>query len=256
MNLVVNARDAMPKGGMLVVETSAAQLHATAAQPLGVAPGAYTMLAVSDTGCGMSEETKRHLFEPFFTTKPQGSGTGLGLSTVYGIVKQSGGAVEVMSEVDEGTTVRIYLPQLEGGDEPAPAAAAPASEPRGTETILVVEDHADVRRVAAEFLRSYGYQVVEAENGEQALAICGREKSIDLVLTDVVMPGLYGGGELARKIGELRPDLPVVFMSGYTGEKEESRRILNSGSPYLQKPFTREALGLKIRQVLDASSAS
>src|SRR5438876_261619 len=220
MNLAVNARDAMPNGGKLTLETANVDLdEAYAADHYPARAGPFVMLAVSDTGIGMSEETQAHMFEPFFTTKEKGKGTGLGLATVYGIIKQSGGFIWVYSEVGHGTTFKLYLPRVEELAERAAAPAPVRTRPaRGTETVLVVEDEAPVRNVARQVLERHGYSVLEAPSAEAALDIATRYSgTIHLLLTDVVMPGL-NGRELASRLADLRPDARVIFMSGYTDD--------------------------------------
>ena len=252
MNLVVNARDAMPKGGVLVLETANATFddgYAAIHPPAQAGP--FVMLAVSDTGIGMDAETQRRIFEPFFTTKPHGQGTGLGLATVYGIVKQSGGYVWVYSEPGHGTTFRIYLPRA---DEPAAAAAnepARAAPIRGSETILLVEDTDALREVTREILEGLGYRVLEAVDGEDALVVAeaARER-IDLLLTDVVMPRL-SGGELARRLTAARPSLKVLLVSGYTDESVRHHLVAGDAPPILEKPFDRERLGRAVREAID-----
>ncbi len=253
MNLAVNARDAMPSGGKLTLETANVDLdEAYAADHYPARAGPFVMLAVSDTGIGMSEETQAHMFEPFFTTKEKGKGTGLGLATVYGIIKQSGGFIWVYSEVGHGTTFKLYLPRVEELAEraaaPAPARTRPA---RGTETVLVVEDEAPVRNVARQVLERHGYSVLEAPSAEAALDIATRYSgTIHLLLTDVVMPGL-NGRELASRLADLRPDARVIFMSGYTDDAVTRHGVLEPGSAYVQKPFTPDAIARKVREVLD-----
>jgi PAS domain S-box-containing protein len=253
MNLAVNARDAMPTGGKLTLETGNMDLDESyAADHYPARAGPFVMLAVSDTGIGMSEETQAHMFEPFFTTKEKGKGTGLGLATVYGIIKQSGGFIWVYSELGHGTTFKLYLPRVqelaERASEPAQAPARPA---RGTETVLVVEDEAPVRSIARQVLERHGYTVLEAPSAEAALDLVTRYSgTIHLLLTDVVMPGL-NGRELATKLASLRPDARVIFMSGYTDDAVTRHGVLEPGSAYVQKPFTPDAIARRVREVLD-----
>ncbi len=256
MNVAVNARDAMPGGGKLIIETANALVDQTyAGTSVDLKPGWYVVLAVSDTGMGMDSETITHLFEPFFTTKAPGKGTGLGLATAYGIVKQSGGAIAVYSEPGRGTTVKIYLPSAEakGGTEakePQSAAAA-----RGSETILVLEDEARVRKLVCEVLATRGYRVLEAVRGEEAIRMVHAHKGrFDLLLAEVVLPEMSGPVAL-EPIRARYPQINVLFMSGYTDEAMVHHGILGSGAPFLQKPFLPEALARKVREVL-ASQAS
>jgi two-component system cell cycle sensor histidine kinase/response regulator CckA len=253
MNLAVNARDAMPNGGKLTLETGNVDLdEAYAADHYPARAGPFVLLAVSDTGIGMSEETQAHMFEPFFTTKEKGKGTGLGLATVYGIIKQSGGFIWVYSEVGHGTTFKLYLPRVEElAERASQPAQAPARAARGTETVLVVEDEAPVRSVARQVLERHGYTVLEAPSAEAALDIATRYSgTIHLLLTDVVMPGL-NGRELATRLANLRPDARVIFMSGYTDDAVTRHGVLEPGSAYVQKPFTPDAIARKVREVLD-----
>jgi two-component system cell cycle sensor histidine kinase/response regulator CckA len=251
MNLAVNARDAMPKGGKLTLETANVTLDETyAEQHPGIKPGPHVMLAVSDTGTGMDQETQSHLFEPFFTTKEQGKGTGLGLSTVFGIVKQSEGSIWVYSELGKGTTFKVYLPRV---DQAAPSSTAGANAGRtlrGTETILLVEDSESVRKLVSAVLAQQGYTVLTADDGESALQLLRQHQGrLDLLMTDVVLPGL-GGPEIAAQVIQARPGIKVLFCSGYTERGVIENGALPSGSAFLQKPFTPESLGRKIRDML------
>jgi PAS domain S-box-containing protein len=251
MNLVVNARDAMPQGGRIVIQTATMVLNDTfRREQTFIRPGNYVVLSVSDNGLGMDKETQSHIFEPFFTTKEKGKGTGLGLSTVYGIVKQSDGYVMVQSETGHGTTFNVYLPQVEGTAETKGAAPASRAVSGGSETVLLVEDEASVRQLVREVLESKGYCVLEAENGQAGLtaaAMC--KEKIDLVITDVVMPGM-SGRELAQRILETRPDIKVLYLSGYTEDAIVNEGTLDSGKAFLQKPFTLLNLSRKVREVL------
>ncbi len=257
MNLAVNARDAMPSGGKLTIETSNVTLDEDYARfhaPLR--PGDYVMIAISDTGAGMDTDTQSHIFEPFFTTKGT-KGTGLGLSTVYGIVKQSGGYIWVYSEVGRGTTFKIYLPRVASIGEPAAAHVAAPVEYRkvepGTETILLVEDEANLRYLARQYLEKQGYKVIEAADGAVAMQIAvAHEAIIHLLLTDVIMPGM-NGRELAQRIAEIRPNVKILYMSGYTENVIGHNGMLDAGVRLLQKPFNLRDLKSKVREVLDAS---
>ena len=244
VNLCLNARDAMDTTGRLTIETGEGTL--------GDDPGQYVSLVVSDTGCGMDESTMARAFEPFFTTKPVGQGTGLGLSTVYGVIAQSGGHVRLESAVGKGTTVRVYLPAA-----PVPEASSSTMEssvpPTGSEVILIAEDEPAVRTMARRALESHGYTVLEAANGQEALDIVDHGPDVvDLVLCDVIMPVL-DGRELGRRLAERRPPTPLLYMSGYPGEEMVDRDLMARGAPFLQKPFTPETLALAVRSYLDAS---
>ncbi|MGE0453556.1 MAG: response regulator [Vicinamibacteria bacterium] len=253
MNLVVNARDAMPKGGRLVIETANAELDARYARAhQGVVPGRYVLLAVSDSGHGMTEEVKARIFDPFFTTKGEGKGTGLGLSTVYGIVKQSGGYVGVYSEPGHGTVFKVYLPRLDAAQADQPTEVSPpAALPRGSETVLLVEDEPSLRALVRESLESCGYAVLDARQGADALALSGGHPGpIQLLLTDVVMPGM-SGRELAAELAKSHPEAKVLYISGYTDDAVVVHGVLSEEMAFLQKPFSLDALARKVREVLD-----
>ena len=253
LNLAVNARDAMPQGGRLTIETANVELDASYSHPPAVlSPGRYVMLAVTDNGCGMDAETQAHVFEPFFTTKEKGKGTGLGLATVYGVVKQSGGYVWVYSEPGRGTSFKIYLPRIE--ETAVPAGRDSKSEmqipERGSETILLVEDEKGVRELAREYLASSGYTVIEAEDGHTALELAAMHVGpIHLLLTDVVMPGI-SGRELAERVSQIRPGIKIIYMSGYTDQAVVHHGILRNDAVLLQKPFTLMTLAAKLREML------
>jgi len=257
MNLVVNARDAMPTGGRITLETANVPLDANFGESHAeVIPGHYVMLAVNDNGCGMTDDVKRHLFEPFFTTKAVGLGTGLGLATVFGIVKQSGGHVRVYSELGHGTTFKIYLPSYEEISPTNQTKAESKTIPRGTETILLVEDEKALRMMTRTVLLSQGYSVLEAADGADAIRICEqREEPIHLLISDVVMPQL-GGRQLSDRLVTLIPDMRVLFVSGYTDDAVVRHGVLEAEVQFLQKPFTVDALGRKVREVLDAPRQS
>jgi signal transduction histidine kinase/CheY-like chemotaxis protein len=252
LNLVVNARDAMPTGGRLTIETSNVELDRSyAATHTSVEPGHYVMLSVTDTGCGMSAETQSRIFEPFFTTKGPGKGTGLGLATVYGVVKQSGGYIYVYSEIDRGTTFKIYLPQVIAELDKLAGEAVTPGQARGSETILFVEDEQSVRELVRQYLGSIGYSVLEASDGVEALKVAaGHSEPIHLLITDVVMPHL-SGPDLATQLGASRPGLKVLFISGYTDDTVFRHGVLEGGVAFLQKPFNLKALAGKIREMMD-----
>jgi two-component system, cell cycle sensor histidine kinase and response regulator CckA len=253
LNLAVNARDAMPRGGKLTIETTNVDVDETyALSHFPMTPGPYVMISVSDTGHGMDARTQTQVFEPFFTTKEKGKGTGLGLATVYGIIKQSGGFVWVESDTGKGATFRIFLP---------PVAEVPASrkarlEParmKGTETVLLVEDDRYVRSLVRRSLQSRGYTVLEAHSGEDALHVAQKHRGpINLLITDVVMPGM-SGRELAEALTPLRPEMKTLYMSGYADDAILHHGVLDSGGALLQKPFSAEALARKVREVLEGS---
>src|ERR1700746_3043069 len=256
LNLAVNARDAMPHGGKLTIETANIMLDETYARMHApVQPGGYTMLAITDTGVGMDSETQSRIFEPFFTTKGT-KGTGLGLSTVYGIVKQSGGYIWVYSELGKGTSFKIYMPhvtpeEVAAVEKPAAPAVVPLETAR--ETILVVEDEVNLRRLTRQFLDNQGYTVLEAADGAEAVQICvAHQGIIHLLLTDVIMPGM-NGRELAHRVSEIRPNMKVLYMAGYTENAIGHNGTLDAGITLLQKPFTLHALKAKVREVLDKS---
>ncbi len=250
MNLVVNARDAMPRGGKLTIKTSNAVLDQTSKSLPSTKPGRFLMLTVSDTGVGMDAETRKRVFEPFFTTKEIGKGTGLGLATVYGIVKQSGGNIVVYSELGQGTTFKIYLPVADDFVTDDEEVKAP-EVPRGHGTILLVEDEELVRTLAREILETNGYEVVSAANGVEALRVCaGYEGHIDLLITDVVMPQM-GGRELAERLVELRPSTKVLYMSGYTDDAIVMHGVLDDQMAFIQKPFSLDMFALKVRDMFD-----
>ena len=257
MNLAVNARDAMPHGGRLILQTSNADLdEAYASKHATVKPGHYVMLAVSDNGTGMDKQTQEQIFEPFFTTKEKGQGTGLGLSMVYGIVKQSGGYIWVYSELGQGTTFKIYLPRMD--EDVADASAEPVLRPASTgqEIVLVVEDEGMLRELFCEFLRESGYTVLAAGTGEEAVEISSRHQGpIHLLLTDAVMPGIRGR-ELAHSLEQRRPDMKVLFVSGYTDDSVLRSGLVEPGTAFLQKPFSRGALTRKVRAVLDGEEGA
>jgi PAS domain S-box-containing protein len=253
MNLAVNARDAMPTGGRLTLETANVELDSSCSRhSVVMSPGQYVMLAVTDNGAGMDAETQAHLFEPFFTTKEKGKGTGLGLATVYGIVKQSGGYIWVYSEPGQGTTFKVYLPRTAAAATRARKDDHDRAKPvrQGSETVLLVEDEEGVRQLAREYLETNGYKVLQAADGHAALELAGmHDGPIHLLMTDVVMPGI-SGRELAERITKVRPDVKVLYMSGYTDQAVVHHGMLDSGSMLLQKPFTMATLATKLREIL------
>jgi CheY-like chemotaxis protein len=252
LNLVVNARDAMPTGGRLTIETAnVAPIGTRPATRFGSDTGEHVLLAVSDTGCGMDAATRERIFEPFFTTKSQGQGTGLGLAMVYGIIEQSGGRIEVLSEPRRGTTFKVYLPPSRE------EASTPAAEDRATgltrgeETVLLAEDEDGVRDLARLCLERNGYQVLEAGNGSDALRICEQYPgAIDILVTDVVMPHL-SGRQVAERVLSRRPRTKVLYVSGYTDDAMTRHGVADAGTSFLPKPFTAESLARKVREVLD-----
>jgi signal transduction histidine kinase len=253
LNLVVNARDAMPNGGQITITTSNLNLdHGDQEERPSIPSGRYTLLTVEDAGTGMTEEVRSHLFEPFFTTKETGKGTGLGLATVYGITQQSNGHIVVESELGHGSTFKIHLPQTDEEDAPSETHKAAFDDLSGSETILVAEDEDALRGLAVQVLRGRGYTVLETSEGAEALAVCeALGNKIDLILTDVVMPKM-SGTELAEKVASLYPDIKVLYMSGYQGAAIFRHGEINMETVYLQKPFTPAVLADKVRRVLDA----
>jgi signal transduction histidine kinase/ActR/RegA family two-component response regulator len=255
VNLAVNARDAMPTGGRLTIETANAYLDSDYAAAEGARPGQYVMIAVTDTGCGMTQAVIDRALEPFFTTKPVGKGTGLGLSLVYGFIKQSGGHLKIYSEPGQGTTVKIYLPRLFAAEHYAEPPRLPATASSGDRSkVLLVEDDDRVRAFAEEALRDLGYEVVAAENATEALARFSREPDVDLLLTDVVMPDT-NGRELAEQMLKLRPGLPVLYMTGFTRNAVVHNGMLDPGVNFMAKPFTVDQLATKVREALDQALA-
>jgi two-component system cell cycle sensor histidine kinase/response regulator CckA len=255
MNLAVNARDAMPNGGKLTIETGMRHLNeAVLAKQLGVEPGRFVTIVITDTGTGMDADTQSHLFEPFFTTKSATRGTGLGLATAYGIVRQSGGAIGFSSQLGTGTTAFLYLPLAEDKTEAAGERGAADERLTGVETILLVEDETRVRKLIVDVLASRGYRVLEATRGAEAIRLCQIHSSqIDLAVVDVVMPEM-SGPELVRQITPLEPQMRVLYISGYTEEAMVHHGIEQSGAAFLQKPFLPDVLARKVREVLDGRS--
>jgi CheY-like chemotaxis protein len=253
MNLVINARDAMPGGGQIVIETGQREIDDVAGARSGARPGRYAVLSVADSGVGMSAEVQQRIFEPFFTTKGVGTGTGLGLSTAYGIVHHAGGWIDVQSSRGAGSRFEIWLPLTEQAPADAGAAQTAATVAKGAETLLVVEDQDDVRRMALAILKANGYHLLEAGNAEQALGLSATYRAkIDLLLTDVIMPGL-NGRQLADRLVEERPGLKVLYTSGYTADVIALHGSLEPGMEYLPKPFGAAQLSAKVRQVLSSA---
>ena len=252
INLAVNARDAMPDGGKLTIKTANVELDEDYCRKhMHIEPGNFVMLAVSDTGVGMDEETQRNIFEPFFTTKAINEGTGLGLATVYGIVKQHEGYIEVYSEVEKGTTFKIYFPLVRDKVESIESVSPLNDLPRGTETVFIVEDEEMVRKIAIRILTRLGYKVISADDGGNALLIARKKGiAIDLLLTDVVMPSM-NGRELARTLRKQYPNMRVLYTSGYTENVIAHHGVLDEGLDFIGKPYTPHALALKVREVLD-----
>lgn len=251
MNLVINARDAMPDGGKLTIETANAEWDGTSRRDCGEAnPGAFVVLSVTDNGVGMDRETRAHLFEPFFTTKSVDKGTGLGLSIVYGAVKQSGGFICVDSEPGRGTSFKIYLPCIKAKDTSTPVINTSPKTRRGSETILLVEEQ-DVRQAISHYLRGQGYTVLEAKNSSVAIAMAERMGDrIDLLITDVIMPGMTGQ-YLAKQLKTARPEMSVLYISGYTDRRVADSTKVDAHKGFLQKPFGFDVLGDKLRDILD-----
>ena len=254
MNLAANARDAMPQGGHLRIETSDARLddQYIDRKPAVIPPGRYALITVSDDPSGIPHEHLPHIFKPFYTTKPSGKGTGLGLATVYGIVKQNKGFIRAYSEPRTGTVFKIYLPCVEGRHSPRELEdARTENAPGGSETVLLVEDEQAVRRATAEFLGLQGYTVLEAKDGVDALSVAKNHAStIHLVVTDVVMPNM-SGGQLAKELAQVRPDAKLLFVSGYAGKTVLDHKVVDPETNFLQKPYTLKQLALKIHAALD-----
>jgi CheY-like chemotaxis protein len=242
----------MPNGGRFEIATANVDLDADAAARAGLKPGAYVRLSVSDTGTGMDAATQQRIFEPFFTTKGEGEGTGLGLSTVYGIVRQAGGSIAVQSEPGRGATFTIHLPAIADSAPTASPETSTGKAPRGTETLLLVEDQPELRRFVALQLREHGYLVLEAGDGGEALLAASRHDGpLDLLLTDVVMPRM-NGKELAERLKDVRPAVRVLYMSGYTGDVITRKGLLEAGEMFIAKPFTPHSLAVKVREALEA----
>jgi CheY-like chemotaxis protein len=253
MNLAINARDAMPDGGKLTIETQNVELHGPSARPYPeVQPGRYVMLAVSDTGSGIEEQHRSRIFEPFFTTKGPNRGTGLGLSTVFGIVSHSGGGISLYSEVGHGTTFKVYLPRTDEGVAREAEAVEAAPPKAGSEVVLVVEDDSDLRALARDILADAGYTVLDAPHGGEACLVSQRHLGpIHLMVTDVVMPRM-NGRETFERVAPLHPGMKVLYMSGYADSAIWDRGMLEQGVQFLQKPFTPDGLVRKVREVLQA----
>jgi CheY-like chemotaxis protein len=254
MNLAVNARDAMPEGGKLTIETATVQLDTQYSKTRGVEveAGEYVMLALSDTGTGMTPEVQSQIFEPFFTTKDIGKGTGLGLASVYGTVKQSGGFIWVYSEVGKGSTFKLYFPAIDAAGESPVAPIKPAVAPGGNERVLLVEDEPTLRALSAAFLQSKGYRVTEASDGNEGLNVLKLDRKFDLLITDMVMPEM-GGAALAEEAKKLIPNLKIIFMSGYT-DRAIDEKLLGPGTEFLQKPVSLDVFARTIRKILQAKS--
>jgi len=257
VNLAVNARDAMPDGGQLVIETAGVDLDEEYCRRHSCSPSrSYAMLAVSDTGQGMSEEIKDHLFEPFFTTKEKGKGTGLGLAVIYGVVRQAGGTIEVYSELGQGTTFRIYLPRVEENAQRIEKESQAMEMPGGKETVLLVEDEVILRVLGVKVLKRLGYQVLEADSGGDALVIAERHtEPIHLLLTDVVMPGM-NGRELAERMTKMHPEMKVLYTSGYAENVIAHRGVIEQGLNFIGKPYAPQQLAKKLRDILGNESVN
>jgi CheY-like chemotaxis protein len=257
LNLAVNARDAMPQGGRLTIETANVELDKEYSRAHSdVSPGPYVLLTVSDTGSGMTAAVKARLFEPFFTTKEVGKGTGLGLAVIHGVVKEAGGHVEVESEPGVGTIFRVYLPRVNQPAWSGPSLSDMSIPPRGTETVLMVEDEEGVRILTRHLLKGFGYTVMEAASGADALSQAGKHAGpVDLLITDVVMPGM-SGGQVATEMATLHPEARVLFVSGYTNDAVVRHGILQDKVHFLPKPFSPMGLAVKIREVLDSPSSA
>jgi CheY-like chemotaxis protein len=255
MNLVINARDAMPDGGQLAIETCNCEIDDRGTKSSGLGKPGHVMIAVSDNGCGMDEKTRGQIFEPFFTTKAQGKGTGLGLAIVSDIVKQSGGQIFVQSEAGLGTTFKVCLPRVDGATQDH-IAGPEESSVDGHETILLVEDEQTVRDSTAEYLEQHGYAVIKANGGPQALSLANHiDQPIHLMLTDVIMPQM-SGRDLAEKIMEIHPETKIVFISGYSSNLLSNRQVLDPRHVLLQKPIRLSFLGKRLREILDHTNGA